>query len=133
MEARTPEETARVEAFYAKVFPPRDPDELLRELRALFPPRWRFLVRLRMGRDDWNRYIVVVPARYADRTGQPGRVRVVPVAEQERAHWALWTALRKRQKGLEDLAWLAPLWPDLPTDLPWYMPWFDQGGSEYDV
>jgi hypothetical protein len=125
--------TARDDAFWARVFPPRDSEELLRALRALFPPRWRFLVKLRHGRYEWDRYIVVVPARYADRHGQPGQVRVVRYAEQERAHWALWSAIRQREKAKEDLAWLAPIWPNLPTDLPWYMPWRNTGASEYDV
>lgn len=122
--------SAKEQAFWDELFPPRDPDDLLRELRALFPARWRFLVKLctRAGAFE-----VVVPARYVDPKHRPRRVVVVRFVEgTEYAHWALWTALRKRQNGLRDLAWLARIWPTLPTDLPWFMPWFMQGGSEYD-
>ena len=119
--------------FWNRLYPPRSPRRLLRELRARFPPRWRFLVNLRRGASTWDAFVVVVPARFAGRDGQPGPVRVVRLAEAEHAHWALWMALRKRESGLRELAWLATLWPAMPTDLPWYMPWFETCVSEYDI
>lgn len=119
--------------FWNRLYPPRSPRRLLRELRAKFPPRWRFLVNLRRGASPWDAFVVVVPARFAGRDGQPGPVRVVRSAEAEHAHWALWMALRKRENGIRELAWLTKIWPAMPTDLPWYMPWFEMSTSEYDI